>query len=162
PMPLIAEDLGIITDEVTRLRESLRMPGMKIMQFAFEGDADNPYLPHNYTDRCVVYTGTHDNDTTAGWYDSLDEAIQKKVCRYLDCSKERVVGAMVRAALASVAKWAVLPMQDLLELGSEARMNRPGEATGNWRWRMTSNDLIDADWPTLNEMIRLYGRSKKI
>ena len=156
-LPIIAEDLGIITPEVERLRDDFGLPGMKILQFAFDGDADNPYLPHNHLRRCVVYTGTHDNDTTVGWFEKAEN--REAILAYLSRSDEAIHWAMIREAMASVAVFAIVPMQDLLGLGSWARMNTPGETEGNWRWRMTSEQMADAPWRTMRTLAGLYGRA---
>lgn len=158
PLPLVAEDLGIITAEVDALRQKYHLPGMKILQFAFGGDANNPYLPHNQTIDSVVYTGTHDNDTTLGWYQSLPEAVQQHVQSYLGLPQEQMPWPMVRSALASVARLAILPMQDLLELDSEHRMNTPGTPDGNWRWRFEWQQLDEGLAPRLKALMALYGR----
>ncbi|WP_456452825.1 4-alpha-glucanotransferase [Hydrogenimonas sp.] len=155
-LPILAEDLGIITPEVERLRDDFGLPGMKILQFAFGGGADNPYLPHHHTRRSVVYTGTHDNDTTVGWFESFDA--KEAVTSYLARSDEAIEWAMIREAMASVSVFAVVPMQDVLGLGSWARMNRPGVGEGNWRWRMTPEQLRSAPFDRLGELTRLYGR----
>ena len=136
-LPLIAEDLGVITPAVERLRDRFGLPGMKVLQFAFDGDADNSFLPHNYGARCVVYTGTHDNDTTLGWYRAESEKTRDQVRRYLARDGHDVAWDLVRLAYASVAYMAVVPLQDLMKLGSEARMNYPSRAQGNWQWRFT-------------------------
>jgi len=133
-LPLFAEDLGTITPEVRALRDEFDLPGMLVLQFAFDGMPDNPYLPANHTERSVVYTGTHDNDTTVGWYRSLDDATGAVLRATLDDADD-MPAALIRAAFKSSAMLAVVPMQDLLELGSEARMNVPGTDNGNWSWR---------------------------
>ena len=160
-LPIIAEDLGIITPEVEKLRDDYGLPGMKILQFAFGGDASNPYLPHNHVRNCVVYTGTHDNDTTNGWfYAAAPEDPQRRhAMRYLNCGWEAFHTNLNRAALASVATLAVVPLQDLLGLGSDARMNTPGTAEGNWRWRVGDIQLAEAPFDELHRMCRLYGRA---
>jgi 4-alpha-glucanotransferase len=135
-LPLIAEDLGIITPEVNALRERFGLPGMKILQFAFDGNPDNPYLPAHHVPDSVVYTGTHDNDTTLGWFASIPDDKRANVLRTLSTTEKDMPWALIVAALASPAKLAVIPMQDLLALGSEARMNLPGSLEGNWAWRM--------------------------
>lgn len=158
-LPLVAEDLGVITPDVERLRRKFDLPGMRILQFAFGDSAANPYLPHNHERRSVVYTGTHDNDTTLGWYRTLDAKLQARVNEYLGCRSEDAVQAMIRAALASVAQLAVVPLQDLLGLGSEARMNTPGTTQGNWRWSFEWEQIpadFAARWRHMNE---LYGRT---
>ncbi len=158
-LPFVAEDLGVITPAVEQLRRRFDLPGMKILQFAFDGAPGNPYLPHNHATRAVVYTGTHDNDTTLGWFGALDAKVRTHVLDYFGCRPQDVVPAMIRAALASVAGLAILPLQDLLALGSEARMNTPGTTSGNWRWSFEW-DQIPADfasrWRHMNQM---YGRS---
>jgi 4-alpha-glucanotransferase len=158
-MPLVAEDLGIITAPVVALREEFDLPGMKILQFGFDGSPENPYLPHNHKRSTIVYTGTHDNDTTLGWYRSLDERTRAHVDNYFRCRGEDMPEALIRAALGSVAVLAVVPMQDLLALGSEARMNTPGTSNGNWRWTFDWPELgsdFGARWRGLN---RLFARA---
>ncbi|MGR6036137.1 MAG: 4-alpha-glucanotransferase [Candidatus Nitrosoglobus sp.] len=134
-LPLVVEDLGTITPEVEALREQFHFPGMKVLQFAFDSGPDNPYLPRNHVENCVVYTGTHDNDTTLGWFNSLSEDKRRYVYENLGFPTEPMPWALIKCALKSVAEYAVVPMQDILELGSEGRMNLPGTAEGNWRWR---------------------------
>ncbi|MCC5870372.1 MAG: 4-alpha-glucanotransferase [Gammaproteobacteria bacterium] len=136
-LPLVAEDLGTITPEVLALRDAFDLPGMLVMQFAFDGSPDNPYLPGNHVENMVVYTGTHDNDTTLGWYRQLDERTRALVHEAIGGDGAQMPLPLIRAALASPAKLAVIPMQDLLGLGGEARMNVPGVAEGNWRWRFS-------------------------
>ena len=132
---------------------------MKILQFAFDSGADNPYLPHNYTTQSVVYTGTHDNDTTSGWFSKLPPKQQQRVCAYLRCNPEDIAWEMIRAALSSVSQYAILPMQDLLGLDTAARMNVPGVPGGNWGWR-TSYKAFSADLSQrLGEMSRNYNRA---
>lgn len=135
PLPVVAEDLGTITAEVTELRERYALPGMKILHFAFDGNGHNPYLPHNHEVNSVVYTGTHDNDTTLGWFHGLPEQARSAVMEYLGYPSEPMPWPLIRAAYASVAKLAVVPMQDALALGGEHRMNTPGTTAGNWQWR---------------------------
>ncbi len=135
-LPLVAEDLGTITPEVRALKEKYGLPGMAILQFAFDHFEDNPNKPQNIGPNTVVYTGTHDNDTTRGWFDSLDPGMQAHVRAVLGIDEQAdVVEAMIRTALETRANLAVIPLQDFLGLGSEARMNVPGQARGNWRWR---------------------------
>ena len=155
-LPILAEDLGIITPDVERLRDDLGFPGMKILQFAFDGSAGNPYLTHNHVRNCVAYTGTHDNDTTLGWYESLRDRSQ--VEGYLHPGNEPIHWAAIREIFRSVASMAIFPMQDMLGLGSWARMNRPGEAAGNWRWRMSREQMEEAEWERLRRLGELYGR----
>src|SRR3712207_4481694 len=125
----------MITPEVDRLRLEFGLPGMKVLQFAFDGDADNFYLLEHHVPNSVVYTGTHDNDTTLGWWRSLDEKTRRYVRAHLPETDEPMPWALVQAALVSVGRLAVVPAQDLLELGSEARMNTPGTEAGNWAWQ---------------------------
>ncbi|HEX9795966.1 MAG TPA: 4-alpha-glucanotransferase [Anaerolineales bacterium] len=158
-LPLIAEDLGVMTPGVVSLRQQFGLPGMNVLQFAFDGGADNPYLPHNHRWDSVVYTGTHDNDTTRGWYETADPAIRRRCQDYLGLSNERVADAMVRTAWASVCRLAVAPLQDLLELGSEARFNRPGVAQGNWRWRATPGALDTSLAERLAHRNQTFGRT---
>jgi 4-alpha-glucanotransferase len=162
-LPIIAEDLGVITPDVEELRDELGFPGMKVLQFAFSGDPDDPYLPHNYRRRCVVYTGTHDNDTTRGWWGALSPLDQHNARVYLarDVGEESVSWDFIRLALASVAEMAIVPMQDVLALGSEGRMNTPGQAGGNWSWRYTPEMLTIELAERLREISAVYGRVKK-
>jgi len=156
-LPLIAEDLGIITPEVTALRRRFALPGMKILQFAFGDDSNNPYLPHNYESNYVVYTGCHDNDTSLGWFSGLDETTKRRVAQY--CGSDDMPWTLIRQALASVADLAIVPAQDLVGLGSEARMNTPGTPTGNWSWRLDQGALVPELSNRLLSMSRLYGRA---
>ena len=158
-LPLVAEDLGIITDEVTALREKYGMPGMKILQFAFGGDATNPYLPHQHCQDSVAYTGTHDNDTTLGWFESADDATKHHVYSYFGETTEAMPWLLIRAALRSVSQLAVIPMQDLLGLNGEHRMNVPGTVEDNWTWRFDWDMVDENHAPRLNELNKLYGRS---
>ncbi|MFZ3209832.1 MAG: 4-alpha-glucanotransferase, partial [Geobacteraceae bacterium] len=161
PLPIIAEDLGVITPDVEALRDRFGFPGMKILQFAFGSGPDNPYLPHNHVQNCVVYTGSHDNNTTAGWFASLGDKERRHLCRYLNIEADEMPWALVRAALASVAHTAVIPLQDILALGSEARMNVPGAAAGNWSWRYQEGALDDRLAGTLRELADMYGRVRR-
>lgn len=158
PLPLVAEDLGLITPEVDALRQRFGLPGMKILQFAFEGGATNPYLPHNHESDYVVYTGTHDNSTTVGWFAQLEPELQQRVQEYLGYPQEPQPWPLIRSALASVAQLCVLPMQDLLALDDQHRMNVPGVAQGNWGWRFDWDMVEDALPARLKGMIELYGR----
>jgi 4-alpha-glucanotransferase len=157
-LPLVAEDLGIITPEVTALRERFGLPGMRILQFAFDGGAENPYLPHRFDANSVVYTGTHDNDTTRAWFDSLSEQQRQPVMDYLGFPGEAMPWPLIRAALASVARLAVLPMQDVLELGAGSRMNEPGTISGNWRWRFSWEQVDPGLAARLRHLVQLYQR----
>jgi len=158
-LPMIAEDLGVITPEVENLRDSFNLPGMKILQFAFDSDASNPYLPHNHTPNSVVYTGTHDNDTTKGWYEGLTPKTRKQMKDYLGLPGTEPVHDLIRAALMSVSETAIIPLQDILELSSEARMNRPGIAFGNWNWRYQSTKLTTEHSDHYARLLNCYGRS---
>lgn len=157
----IAEDLGMIDDRVRGFREELGLPGMEILQFAFSGMPDNLYLPHHHKKNAVVYPGTHDNDTSRGWYESASEESKDQFRRYFRVDGGDPAWDLVRASYASVSRLAVLPMQDLLDLGPEARMNRPGEAQGNWQWRMTGEQFDRARAATgyLRELADLFNRS---
>lgn len=157
-LPLVAEDLGIITPEVEALRDSHGLPGMKVLHFAFGGGADNPYLPHNHVINAVAYTGTHDNDTTMGWFRQLDEPTRGHLFDYLGGGPERMPDLLVRTVFASVARLAVIPMQDLLELGSEDRMNRPGVPDGNWTWRFRWEQIEPRMTDHYQHLLHLYGR----
>lgn len=151
-VPLVAEDLGEITPEVIELRDAFDLPGMLVLQFAFDGSADNPYVPEKHVPNAVVYTGTHDNDTTLGWYASQDAETRVRMHACSGGSAEDMPEPLIRTAFQSVAKLAVLPMQDLLGLGSEARMNVPGVADGNWSWQFRWEDIepgFDRRWRAL-------------
>jgi len=158
-LPIIAEDLGIITPDVEALRDDVGLPGMKVLQFAFEGDPNHMYLPHQHVPNCVVYTGTHDNNTTRGWWDDAGDDVKDQVRRYLATDGGDIAYDMVRAALASVAHLAVFPMQDALSLDGGARMNIPGQAEGNWGWRVRAdafNPDVAGRWRSL---VETYGRA---
>ncbi|MFT4625730.1 MAG: 4-alpha-glucanotransferase [Myxococcota bacterium] len=162
-MPFVAEDLGIITSEVSALRDQFRLPGMAVLQFAFtpdpdKGDWGHPYLPHNHRQNQVVYTGTHDNDTTLGWFWSGSEAQRDRVRRYLSCGDDELPWKLVLAAWRSVCDTAIVPLPDLLGLGSDARLNTPGTVEGNWSWRMPRHalGLEQAAW--MAEQSRVSGR----
>ncbi len=158
---LVAEDLGVITDEVNALRESTGLPGMAVLQFAFGGEADNAYLPHNYQRNCVAYSGTHDNDSTLGWYRTLDDGTKDHIRRYLNVSGDEIAWDLIRAAIRSSAHLAVFPLQDLMSLGSEARLNTPGAPVGNWQWRYQPDQLEALQResaPYLKAQLELYGR----
>lgn len=161
-IPIIAEDLGVITDDVVELISHCGFPGMKVLQFAFDSSEQNDYLPHNYGNHCLVYTGTHDNNTSAGWYDSAPECDRETARNYLGLNKnadgKEAVHSMIRAALASVADVAVTPLQDILGLGSEARFNTPGTLGGNWIWRAPADSFDSALAADLREMTEIYGR----
>jgi 4-alpha-glucanotransferase len=157
-LPLMAEDLGLITKEVEQLREQLGLPGMRVLQFAFGEGSDHAFLPHNYERLTVVYTGTHDNDTTRGWYASAPENVRDHVRRYLARDGSDIAWDFLRLAWSSVADYAIAPLQDVLDLGSESRMNFPGRGAGNWTWRFTETMISPAILDRLGEMTQLYGR----
>lgn len=157
-LPLVAEDLGIITPEVETLRDNHGLPGMKVLHFAFGGGADNPYLPHNHVLNSVVYTGTHDNNTTLGWFEELDEQTRAHLFDYLGGHPASIPELLVRCAFASVARLAVVPMQDILSLGGEDRMNRPGVAKGNWRWQFRWDQISSGVAAHYRHLLELYGR----
>ena len=158
-LPLIAEDLGYITPEVHELRKSLQIPGMKVLQFGFGNKGAHVYLPHNYEPSCVAYTGTHDNDTIVGWWRNVATAEEKKQASvYLDIGEEGVHWAFLCAVLRSVASLAVVPMQDVLGLGSEARMNVPSEADGSWKWRLPRGALTAELAGKLAQLVEVTDR----
>ena len=157
-LPLVAEDLGIITPEVEALRDAHGLPGMKVLHFAFGGDAENLYLPHHHLHNSVVYTGTHDNNTTLGWLEELDEPTRDHLFEYLGGDPARMPELLVRTALASVARLAVAPLQDVLALGGEDRMNQPGVADGNWRWRFRWDQVGSGIAGHYRHLLSLYGR----
>lgn len=160
-VPVVAEDLGVITDEVRALRDRFAFPGMAILQFAFGDTPENDYLPHNYDANTVAYTGTHDNDTLLGWWNGPIPADERDFARrYLSADATSVTERSLRALLASPADRVVTPMQDVLELGTEGRMNVPGEASGNWAWRCTQDDLHHPNFEHLAELTYLFGRSQ--
>ena len=170
-LPLIAEDLGLITPEVDALREQVGLPGMRVLQFAFGGSSPaNPYLPHNYPRNCVVYTGTHDNNTTVGWFkgkDNRDSVLSRKArdkerqfaLKYIGTDGLEINWDFIRLALMSVADTAIIPLQDVMGLGSEARMNRPARKKGNWVWRFIWNMLTREMKDRLRELTLIYGRA---
>jgi 4-alpha-glucanotransferase len=158
-LPLIAEDLGLITPEVYALRDALALPGMRILQFAFGGAPEDRFLPHNYERNTVVYTGTHDNDTTRGWYEAIGEHERHFLRRYLGRDGSDVAWDLLRLAWASVADWALAPLQDVLDLGTEARMNFPGKPSGNWSWRFTPHQLTQGVQDRLADLTQLYART---
>jgi 4-alpha-glucanotransferase len=163
-LPLIAEDLGEITADVVKLRDSFDLPGMKILQFAFSNDASDKFLPHNFTPNFFAYTGTHDNDTSLGWYQNVSKKETDFALHYLGISRRAarrgVVMAMIRALWGSVALCAIAPMQDFLNLGTEARMNYPGRPSGNWSWRIRTGMLNPGLSKKIKILNTIYGRSK--
>jgi 4-alpha-glucanotransferase len=157
-LPIIAEDLGLITPDVEELRDRLGFPGMKVLHFAFGGKPDDPYLPHNYAPNCVVYTGTHDNDTTLGWWQTLPESERTFAQIYMGRDGHDISWDLIRLASSSVASMAIFPLQDVLKLGSEARMNTPGQAAGNWSWRYMPDQLNSDVAGRLRQLTEIYGR----
>lgn len=159
---IIAEDLGVITEDVIQLRKYIRAPGMAVLQFGFGSDADNPHLPHNHEQNEVVYTGTHDNDTTRGWWDILEQEEKSNVLKYVTVTGEDDISwALIQAALSSVAQTAIIPMQDVLGLGNSARMNIPATQSGNWGWRLPSSmsfDDLESEAKKLRDLLSIYGR----
>jgi 4-alpha-glucanotransferase len=161
-LPFIAEDLGMITDDVRALRDQFRLPGMRVLQFAFDGHADNPYLPHNFVQNTVAYTGTHDNATTRQWYEELPDYQRQNFWSYLKRAPGSSADAapeLMRLAWSSPAALAIAPLQDLLNLGSEARMNVPGRADGNWRWRVREDMLSSQAFQGLQDLTESCNRS---
>jgi 4-alpha-glucanotransferase len=159
-LPLVAEDLGTITPDVSALRDEFHIPGTRVLQFAFDGHADNPYLPHNYVRNTVVYTGTHDNQTTRGWYEELPDAERGHLWRYVKRAggtDAEAAPALLDLAWSSSAALAIAPLQDVLNLGKEARMNQPGSTRGNWRWRVTDDQLSGSLEP-LHDLTRATAR----
>ncbi len=160
-LPIIAEDLGLITPDVEELRDKFEFPGMKILHFAFDSGSDNPYLPYNYiSPNWVVYTGTHDNNTTVGWFNNRSSEEQERVTRFLGGTwGNGIHWDLIRLAMSSVASMAIFPLQDILGLGEEAIMNQPGVAEGNWSWRYRSGMLTSEVSDRLKEVTDIYGRT---
>ena len=158
-LPFIAEDLGVITPDVERLRDGFGLPGMRVLQFGFGGGADNPFLPHNHVRNAVAYTGTHDNDTAVGWFESLDPKQRRHADQYAPGVADDPAGTLIRLAWQSVADTAIAPAQDVLRLGSAARMNTPGTDRGNWTWRLPDDYLDHDGWDDLGDRTATYGRS---
>ncbi len=161
-LPIFAEDLGIITPEVDELRDKFKFPGMKVLQFAFGSDALNPHLPHNILQNSIAYSGTHDNDTTIGWWQNSATKKEKQMFRdYLDVEGLNVISDMVKALYRTPAKLAIIPIQDLLGLGSEARMNTPSVPQGNWQFKLKYGDLSEERAKWIKRWAHLYGRIPK-
>ncbi|MDH4257260.1 MAG: 4-alpha-glucanotransferase, partial [Candidatus Aminicenantes bacterium] len=162
-LPLIAEDLGIITPDVREVMEHFAFPGMKVLLFAFgEDDSMHPYLPHTYEENCVVYTGTHDNNTVRGWFKREAKPVEKKrIFRYIGrkVKKREIHWEFIRLAMQSVAKTAIIPMQDVLGLGEEARMNLPATGKGNWEWRLLPEQITSQLAKKISDMTETYGRA---
>src|SRR5262249_41055956 len=157
----IAEDLGVITPDVSALRDGFQLPGTRVLQFGFDGDARNPHLPGNYVRNAVAYTGTHDNNTTRGWFEALADNQKQIVWNYLGRSTGKtgeVATELLRLVWSSPAALAIAPLQDLLNLGAEARMNVPGRSQGNWTWRCTENILSGAAFERLYDLTRISDR----
>ncbi len=172
-MPIIAEDLGVITPDVEALRDDFELPGMRILQYAFGGDARNHDLPHNYEKNSVAYTGTHDNDTTVGWFTSIagegstrnSEQIgrERQFClNYLNTDGHEIHWDFIRAVLSSVADTVIIPLQDLLGLDNDSRMNLPNSASGNWAWRYKAGALTDEVGERLKLLTQVYGREHEM
>lgn len=162
-LPILAEDLGTVSHDVERLRDTFGLPGMKILQFAFKTDAKNPYLPFHYPTHCIVYPGTHDNATAVGWFESLSSTERAKVLTYLGgISSEGIHWDLIRLAFSSVAHWAIVPLQDILGLGNEARMNNPATgAEGNWEWRYQPEALTPELCDRLRQWTDFFDRAPK-
>jgi 4-alpha-glucanotransferase len=159
-LPIMAEDLGIITPEVEALRDRFAFPGMKVLHFAFGSDAGNDFLPFNYPRNAVVYTGTHDNDTTVGWFDSANDQEKQNLLLYLgSVSPDGINWDLIRLALSSIANQAIIPLQDVLGLGTQARMNYPSTGEGNWIWRYRGEDLTEELSDRLKNLTKVYGRA---
>ena len=159
---IIAEDLGYLTSSVLKLVKRTGYPGMKVLQFAFDGNTENAYLPHNHTNNAVVYTGTHDNDTTRGWYTSSDPEQQELIDKYVGiCCSQSATWELIRLAMQSVADTAIIPIQDYLDYGSAARINTPSTLGGNWCWRLVPGELTEELGAKMREFARLYGRIRK-
>lgn len=160
-LPIVAEDLGEITPDVYELRDQFNLPGMLVLQFAFGDTPANPFLPHNHVPNTIAYTGTHDNDTTLGWYRTMPDEARHMLHRYTNYNGEGAVEALIRLTWMSVSCLAVVPIQDVLKLGSEARMNFPGRPAGNWQWRLTPGQFDDHAVGYLADLTYLFGRQPK-
>jgi 4-alpha-glucanotransferase len=164
-LPFIAEDLGMITPDVPALRDRYQLPGMRVLQFGFDGDSRNTHLPQNYVHNAVAYTGTHDNNTTRGWFEALPDSEKQIVRNYLGRSSDEaggVTGALMHMVWSSPAALAIAPLQDLLDLGADARMNVPGRAEGNWRWRATEEMLTGPAFDRLCDLTKVSGRQNHL
>ncbi len=161
-LPIVAEDLGDITQDVLDLRDEFGLPGMKVLQFGFGGRADNLFLPHNYTENFVAYSGTHDNDTSRGWYEASSAPKERdQFRRYFGTDGHDAAWTMIRGVFGSVARVAIVPLQDVLNVGAEGRMNMPGRAAGNWLWRYRAEALSRAVSARLADLTGLYGRERE-
>ena len=160
-LPIIAEDLGVITPEVIELRDAFALPGMKILQFGFDNTDENPFLPHQFVPHSVCYTGTHDNDTTLGWYSKASKESREKVRQYMNTDGKEIAWDFIRACYGSVSEMAVVPLQDIMGLDSRARMNTPGTTSNNWQWRYTPDMLRASLAKRLLDISILYGRTDR-
>jgi 4-alpha-glucanotransferase len=160
-LPLVAENLGVITEEVEQLRHEFHLPGMLVLQFGFDGNEDNPHLPHLHGLLDVIYTGTHDNDTTLGWYESLNKSSREQLSNYLFNAQEPMPWLLIKAALSSVSRMVIIPMQDLLELDGENRMNMPGTTDKNWTWCFKWEQVPKELARKTRQLLKLYGRLAK-
>jgi 4-alpha-glucanotransferase len=158
-LPLIAEDLGDITPAVLALRKQAGLPGMNVLQFAFDGNTKNPYLPYNVERDSVMYTGTHDNNTSVGWFRSLSEAQRARVCAYLGVVPRDFIDSFLRAASSAPSSLCIIPLQDILHLDGDHRMNTPGTRDGNWGWRVQESMLDAARFDRLKQYTYVYGRA---
>ncbi len=157
-LPVIAEDLGDITPQVLELRKATGFPGIKVLQFAFDGNADNPYLPYSVSPNSVMYTGTHDNNTSLGWFLNLSPVEKDRVCEYIGCGSYDFLTSFLRTAYSSPANLCIVPFQDILGLGSEHRLNTPGVERANWQWRFTMDMVTEDKLRLLEDFTRIYGR----
>ncbi|MEF8879314.1 MAG: 4-alpha-glucanotransferase [Candidatus Thermoplasmatota archaeon] len=161
-LPIFAEDLGVITSEVRELINKYNFPGMKILQFAFDENLPtNPYIPHNLKPNCILYTGTHDNNTIIGWYkEEINEEVKRRISDYIgaEVDKNNVNWKMIRLAMKSVANYVIFPMQDIMSLGAEYRMNTPSKADGNWEWKMNEKQQLEEYSKKLGHMTKIYNR----
>jgi 4-alpha-glucanotransferase len=161
-LPFFAEDLGVITADVVSLRDQFQIPGTRVLQFAFDGHADNPYLPHNFVSNTVAFTGTHDNPPTREWYEQLPDWEKQTLSSYLKqplANSDEAAPALIELAWSSVAALTIAPLQDVFDLGSGSRMNTPGRAEGNWRWRVTQEMLSTTAFQWLRELTEKSHRS---
>ncbi|HON11559.1 MAG TPA: 4-alpha-glucanotransferase, partial [Chitinispirillaceae bacterium] len=154
-----AEDLGEITDGVEELRCQAGLPGMKVLQFAFDGNPNNPYLPHNIFTNSITYTGTHDNDTSQGWFDNLTVLEKQRVKSFLGCTEKNFQERFLRLAFGSPSKLCIIPFQDVLGLGTSHRMNIPGKESGNWQWRFTDALVSKEKMNMVASLTSIYGRA---
>ena len=161
-LPIIAEDLGLITPEVEELRDNLNFPGMRVLQFAFGGDADNTHLPHNYIQNCIAYTGTHDNDTLRGWWENhATDKDRKMLTEYFALNDGSQFKKIIAGLYRSVANLAIIPLQDVIEQGSEGRVNTPSVPEGNWQYVIPDNALSEDNSVRLQRLCEVYGRLPK-